>query len=88
MFFGFLQYNQELARFGCINKTSKGASVSGTNDHAVYPRGMFITRANFYSFIEVLFAYGINPVLKTSKLSKFGDNVMDVVKGMTTPWDR
>ena len=88
VFFGFLQYNQELARSGCVNKTSKGASVSGKNDYAVYPRGMFITRANFYSFIEVLFAYGINPSLKTSKLVKFGDNVMDVVKGMTTPWDR
>ena len=88
MFFGFLQYNQELARSGCINKTSKGTSVSGTNDHAVYPRGMFITRANFYSFIEVLFAYGIDPDLKKSKLSKFGDNVIDVVKGMTTQWDK
>ena len=88
MFFGFLQYNQELARSGCINKTSKGTSVSAGNDHAVYPRGMFITRANFYSFIEVLFAYGIDPVLKNSKLRKFGDNVIDVVKGMTTQWDQ
>jgi hypothetical protein len=62
-----------LARLGSINKKADGTSISSTSVIAVNPRGMFVTRANFHLFIDVLLVHGINLEFKASKLNKYGD---------------
>ena len=55
---------------------------------AVNPRVMFVTRANFYSLIDVLLMHGINPGFKAENLAKYGDTVGHLVTAMTTPWSQ
>jgi hypothetical protein len=55
---------------------------------AVNPRVMFVTRANFYSLIDVLLMHGINPGFKAENLAKYGDTVRHLVTAMTTPWSQ
>ena len=55
---------------------------------AVNPRVMFVTRANFYSLIDVLLVHGINPGFKAENLAKYGDTVGHLVTAMTTPWSQ
>ena len=88
VFFGFRLYAQELARLGCVNKKDDGTTIQTTKVLATHPRGMFVTRANFYSLIDVLLVHGINPELKDGKLAAHGDTVGHVVTAMTTPWNQ
>jgi hypothetical protein len=87
VFFGFRLYTQELAKLGCINKKDNGTAINSTKVFATSPRGMFVTRANFYSLIDVLLVHGINLEFKVASLAAHGDTVGHVVTAMTTPWN-
>jgi hypothetical protein len=88
VFFGFRLYTQELAKLGCINKKDNGTAIKATKVVATNPIGMFVTRANFYSLIDVILVHGINPEFKVGNLAAYGDTVGHVVTAMTTPWNQ